>query len=73
LSGLFSKEKIRERRKAARERLSNPPFKRATQTDIPRSSIPPVTTMEKVIPNDDHLNEDSSTDSEKSEESKQDM
>lgn len=73
LSGLFSKEKIRERRKAARERLSNPPFKRATQTDIPRSSVPPATTMEKVIPNDDHLNEDSSTDSEKSEESKQDM
>lgn len=49
LSGLFSKEKIRERRKAARERLSQPALARTTQTDIsvarttqtdtPRSSV----------------------------------
>jgi uncharacterized protein (TIGR00159 family) len=62
LSGLFSKEKIRERRKAARERLSKSPFKRATQTDILRSSIPPAATTEKVIPEATSPNEDSSVD-----------
>jgi uncharacterized protein (TIGR00159 family) len=62
LSGLFSKEKIRERRKAAKERLSRSPLKRTTQTDILRSSVPPAATAEKVISETVSKNEDTSDD-----------
>ncbi len=73
LSGLFSKEKIRERRKAARERLSKPPFKRATQTDIPHSSIPPAATTEKVNLEDGSPNVESSTNAEEADDTKKNV